>query len=61
MGRMGEMSEAIALLAAAASANGDEATSFTLLQHSRGIRLAIGDGAGVAECDTELARIAVSA
>ena len=47
----------LALLAAAASASGDEPTSFTLLQQSRGIRLAIGDHAGVAECDAELARI----
>jgi predicted ATPase/DNA-binding SARP family transcriptional activator len=58
--RYGE-AESLALLAAAASANGDEATSFTLLQQSRGIRQAIGDRAGVAECDDELARIAAPA
>ena len=58
--RYGE-AESLALLAAAASANGDEATSFSLLQQSRGIRQAIGDRAGVAECDAELARIAAPA
>jgi len=44
-----------------ARANGDEATSCTLLQQSRAIRQAIGDRAGVAECDAELARIAAPA
>ena len=58
--RYGE-AESLALLAAAASANGDEATSFALLRQSRGIRQAIGDRAGVAECDAELARIAAPA
>jgi hypothetical protein len=57
--RYGE-AESLALLAAAASASGDEATSFTLLQQSRAIRQAIGDRAGVAECDAELARICSS-
>ena len=51
----------VMVLAAAASASGDEPTSFTLLQQSRGIRLAIGDRAGVAACDAELARIAALA
>jgi hypothetical protein len=46
---------------ARASASGDEATSITLLQQSRAIRLAIGDRAGVAECDAEFARIAALA
>jgi hypothetical protein len=53
--RYGE-AESRALLAAAARAKGDEATSFALLQQSREIRQAIGDRAGVAECDAELAR-----
>ena len=53
--RYGE-AESLALLAAAASARGDEATSSTLLQQSREIRQAIGDRAGVAECDAALAR-----
>ena len=39
----------------------DEATLFTLLRQSRGIRQAIGDRVGVAECDAELARIAALA
>jgi hypothetical protein len=58
--RYGE-AESLALLAAVASARGDEATAFTLLQQSRGIRQAIGDRAGVAECDAELSRIAAPA
>ena len=58
--RYGE-AESLALLAAAASVGGDEATSFTLLRQSRGIRQAIGDRAGVAECDAELAKIAAPA
>jgi len=58
--RYGE-AESLALLAAAAGANGDETTSLTLLQQSRGIRQAIGDRAGVTECDAELARISAPA
>jgi hypothetical protein len=58
--RYGE-AESLALLAASASASGDESTSLTLLQQSRGIRQALGDRAGVAKCDAELARIAALA
>jgi hypothetical protein len=51
----------LALLAAAERAGGRETTAVALLQESRGIRAAIGDVAGVAECDTDLATMGAPA
>jgi cell fate (sporulation/competence/biofilm development) regulator YlbF (YheA/YmcA/DUF963 family) len=43
------------LLAAAARELGNDAEAHALLEESRAIRAAIGDKAGLRECDAELA------
>ena len=45
----------------AARATGDDVVAVDLLHESRTIRVAIGDRAGVAECDADLASLATHA